>query len=41
MRGEIPESANHEEINSTIGVFPFPPHVKLPTLITGTGNLQK
>jgi len=25
---------------STIGVFPVPPHVKLPTLITGMGSLQ-
>lgn len=40
MRGEIPESANQRAMNSTIGVFPFPPHVKFPTLITGTGSLQ-
>lgn len=39
MRGEIPESASQSAMNSTIGVFPLPPHVKFPTLITGTGNL--
>jgi Fic family protein len=40
MRGEIPESDNQRAMNSTIGVFPLPPHVKFPTLITGTGNLS-
>lgn len=40
MRGEIPESANQRAMNSTMGVFPLPPQVKFPTLITGTGNLQ-
>lgn len=39
MRGEIPESARQRAMNSTIGVFPLPPQVKFPTLITGTGNL--
>ena len=40
MRGEIPESASQTAMNSTIGVFPLPPHVKFPILITGTGNLN-
>lgn len=39
MRGEIPESASQRAMNSTIGVFPLPPQVKFPTLITRTGNL--
>ena len=38
MRGGIPESAKKRAMNSTIGVFPLPPHVKLPTLITGTAK---
>jgi len=25
-------------MNSTMGVLPLPPHVKFPTLITGTGK---
>ena len=40
IRGEIPELANQRAMNSTMGVFPLPPHVIFPTLITGTGNLQ-
>lgn len=40
MRGEIPESTNQRAMNSTMGVFPLPPQVKFPTLITGTGNLE-
>lgn len=40
MSGEIPDSANHRAMYSTIGVFPLPPQVKFPTLITGIGNLQ-
>lgn len=41
MSGEIPSSANERARNSTIGVLPLPPHVKFPTLITGTGNLNQ
>lgn len=37
----MPESASKVAMNSTIGVFPLPPQVKFPTLITGTGNLHK
>lgn len=39
-RGETPISEKKTERNSTMGVFPFPPHVRFPTLITGTGNLH-
>ena len=40
MRGQTPQLENKLDRYSTMGVFPFPPHVKLPTLITGTGNLH-
>ena len=39
MRGQTPQLENKLDRYLTMGVFPFPPHVKLRTLVTGTGNL--
>jgi len=39
-RGEIPQREKQRARYSTIGVFPLPPQLKLPTLIIRTGKLH-